>query len=71
MTAFQPESGPIVIEVCILPTRGVVTTGALQAEIPVVRVILAVTGHALRGCALELPPDVAGFTSRQGGMLPG
>ena len=71
MSSVQPKTGQIVVEVGILPTRRVMTAGALETEIATVRVILAMAGHALSGGAFQLTPDMAGFTCRQGGMFPG
>lgn len=62
----QWEFAAVVIEVNMIPTRGVMTGRTICAKLPVMRVILLVTGETVRRCAFELIIGVTGLTSEIG-----
>ena len=62
MPAYQREPGKVVIEIGILPVRGVMAGRAVGAILARVLVILLVAGIAVRGSAQENPVEMTGFT---------
>lgn len=64
MGTGQGEAAEIVIEIGILPIRGVMASRAIRAVLSKVFVILAMAGVTIHGRPFELAVDMAVLTSR-------
>ena len=61
MPAGQRKITEIMVEIGILPIGWVVAGGAVRAVLPLMFIVLPVTGVAIHRCVLVLPGDMAGF----------
>ena len=62
MSTGQWELRPVVIEIDVIPTRGIMTGGAIPAELTVMSILLLMTGKAVRGCACKYMVAMARLT---------
>jgi hypothetical protein len=60
--ARQWKGTQVVIEIGILPIRGVMTSGAIRAKLTIMFIILLVAGVAIHRGAFELSIHMAGLT---------
>lgn len=66
VTTSQWEVRPVMVEVCLIPVRGIMTSTAIHTKLPIMLIILLMAGITIGGRAGKLFVDMTRLTIHTG-----